>query len=138
MWDFLDPVPGGSGDAQVFQQSPKPAGGTGASAPKDYTSSASKYIFSFSVSLWGGCSSSALSSTSWFFGCCCSSEMSPEPLGSRGPPALSKKGHPHVMHAEAHRVVTPGAVEHSEVPANQWADGRCSCVWCGECEPSIM
>jgi hypothetical protein len=27
MWDFLDLVPGGSGDAQVFQQSPKPAGG---------------------------------------------------------------------------------------------------------------
>jgi hypothetical protein len=27
MRDFLDHVPGGGGDAQVFQQSPKPAGG---------------------------------------------------------------------------------------------------------------
>jgi hypothetical protein len=27
MRDFLDPVPGGGGDAQVFQQSLKPAGG---------------------------------------------------------------------------------------------------------------
>jgi hypothetical protein len=25
-WDFLDPVPGSGGDAQVFQQSSKPAG----------------------------------------------------------------------------------------------------------------
>jgi hypothetical protein len=25
MWDFLDPVPGSGGDAQVLQQSPKPA-----------------------------------------------------------------------------------------------------------------
>jgi hypothetical protein len=27
MQDFLDPIPGGGGDAQVFQQSLKPAGG---------------------------------------------------------------------------------------------------------------
>jgi hypothetical protein len=26
MWDFLDPVPGSGGDAQLFQQSSKPAG----------------------------------------------------------------------------------------------------------------
>jgi hypothetical protein len=26
MWDFLDPVPGGGGDAQVLQQSSKPTG----------------------------------------------------------------------------------------------------------------
>jgi hypothetical protein len=26
MWNFLDPVPGSSGDAQVFQQSSKPTG----------------------------------------------------------------------------------------------------------------
>jgi hypothetical protein len=43
--------------------------GTGASAPKDSTSSASWYIFSSSVSLEGGCSSSALSSMPWFPGC---------------------------------------------------------------------
>jgi hypothetical protein len=34
MWDFLDPVPGGSGDAQVFQQSPKPAGGDRSFSPE--------------------------------------------------------------------------------------------------------
>jgi hypothetical protein len=41
--------------------------GTGASALKDSTSSASRYIFSSSVSLGGGYSSLASSSTSWSF-----------------------------------------------------------------------
>jgi hypothetical protein len=51
--------------------------GTGALAPKDSTSSASRYIFSLFVSLKRGCSSSALSPMSWFFGCCCSSAGEP-------------------------------------------------------------
>jgi hypothetical protein len=51
--------------------------GTRASAPKDSTSSASWYIFSFSVSLGGGCCSLALSSTSWFSSYCCSSVGKP-------------------------------------------------------------
>jgi hypothetical protein len=46
---------------------------TGASIPKDSTSSPSQYIFSSSVSLGGGYSSLALSSISWSFGYCCSS-----------------------------------------------------------------
>jgi hypothetical protein len=46
---------------------------TGDSALKDTTSSASRYIFSASVSLGGGCSSLVLSSVSWSSGCCCSS-----------------------------------------------------------------
>jgi hypothetical protein len=46
---------------------------TGASTPKDSTSSASRYIFPSSASLGGGYSSLALSSTSWSFGCYCSS-----------------------------------------------------------------
>jgi hypothetical protein len=50
---------------------------TGASALKDSTSSASRYIFSSSVSLRGGYSSLALSSTSWSFGCYCSSAGEP-------------------------------------------------------------
>jgi hypothetical protein len=65
-------------------------------------------------------------------------QASPEPLGSRGPPALSKKTPPDVMRAEAHWVVTPGAVAHSEVPADQRVDDWCSCVRCGECESSII
>jgi hypothetical protein len=44
---------------------------TGASTPKDSTSSASRYIFSSPVLLGGGYSSLALSSTSWSFGYCC-------------------------------------------------------------------
>jgi hypothetical protein len=50
---------------------------TGASAPKDSTSSASWYIFSASVSLRGGCSSSVLCSVSWPPGYCCSSVGEP-------------------------------------------------------------
>jgi hypothetical protein len=33
-WNFLGPVPGGGGDSQVFQQSPKPAGGYRSFSPK--------------------------------------------------------------------------------------------------------
>jgi hypothetical protein len=33
-WDFLDPVPGSSGDAQVLQQSSKPAGENWSFDPK--------------------------------------------------------------------------------------------------------
>jgi hypothetical protein len=42
------------------------------SAPKDSTSSASRYIFLGSVSLGGGCSSLVLSSVPWSSGCCSS------------------------------------------------------------------
>jgi hypothetical protein len=34
MWDFLDPVPGSGGDAQVLQQSSKPAGENWSFDPK--------------------------------------------------------------------------------------------------------
>jgi hypothetical protein len=34
MWDFLDPISRGSGDAQVFQQSPKPASGDRSFSPE--------------------------------------------------------------------------------------------------------
>jgi hypothetical protein len=50
---------------------------TGASAPKDSTSSTSRYIFSSSVSHGGGYSSLASSSTSWSIGCCCCSTGEP-------------------------------------------------------------
>jgi hypothetical protein len=64
--------------------------------------------------------------------------VSHEPLGSQGPPALSQKAPPPVMHAAAHRAMTPGAVAHSGVLADQRADGWCSCVQYSECEPSII
>jgi hypothetical protein len=50
---------------------------TGALAPKDSTSSASRYIFSSSVSLGGGYSSLASSSMSWSFSYRCSSAGEP-------------------------------------------------------------
>jgi hypothetical protein len=34
MWDILDPVLEGGGDAQVFQQSPKPTGGDQSVSPE--------------------------------------------------------------------------------------------------------
>jgi hypothetical protein len=64
-------------------------------------------------------------------------QVSPEPTGSQGPQALSQKVPP-VMRIEVRRAVTPRAVAHFEVPADQWVVDRCSCVWCGECEPSII
>jgi hypothetical protein len=42
------------------------------------------------------------------------------------------------MRLEVHQAMPPEVVAHVEVPADQWADGRCSCVWYGECEPSII
>jgi hypothetical protein len=65
---------------------------TGASAPKDSTSSASQYIFSASVSLGGGCSSSVLSSVSWPPGCCCSSVGEPRAIGLSGTTSSISKG----------------------------------------------
>jgi hypothetical protein len=65
-------------------------------------------------------------------------QVSPEPLGSQGPPTLSQKVPAPVMHAEARRAVTPRAMAHFEVPADQRVDGRCSCMRCGKCEPSII
>jgi hypothetical protein len=64
-------------------------------------------------------------------------QVSPEPLGPRGPLALSQKA-PLVMHLEVRRAVPPEVVTHVMVPADQWADSRCSWVRYGECEPSII
>jgi hypothetical protein len=65
-------------------------------------------------------------------------QASPELLGHRGPPALSQKAPPPVMRLEVRRAVPPEVVAHVEVPAEQRADDRCSCMWYGECEPSII
>jgi hypothetical protein len=65
-------------------------------------------------------------------------QASPEPLGSRGPPVLSQKAPPPVMRLEVCRVVPPEVVAHVEMPADQWANGRCSSMRYGECEPSII
>jgi hypothetical protein len=71
--DFLDPIPGSGGDAQVFQQSSKPAGENWSFDPEGLHLISISYIFSSSASLEEGYSLLALSSTSWSFGCCCSS-----------------------------------------------------------------
>jgi hypothetical protein len=34
--------------------------------------------------------------------------------------------------------MAPAAVAHFEVPADQQADDRCSCMLCSECEPSVL
>jgi hypothetical protein len=65
-------------------------------------------------------------------------QASPEPRGFQGPPVLSQKVPPPVMCVEVCRALTRRAVAHFEEPTNQRADGRCSCVRCGECEPSII
>jgi hypothetical protein len=111
---------------------------TGASAPKDSTSSTSRYIFSSSVSHGGG-------TPRWPHLLCpgplaaaAPQQASPEPLGPQGPPALSQKAPPPVMRLEVRRAVPPEVVTHVEVPADQRVDGRCSCVRYGECKPSII
>jgi hypothetical protein len=43
-----------------------------------------------------------------------------------------------VMRVEVRRAVAPGVVAYFEVPTDQWADDRCSCVRCGESETSII
>jgi hypothetical protein len=65
---------------------------TGASIPKDSTSSPSQYIFSSSVSLGGGYSSLALSSISWSFGYCCSSAGESCVVGFSGTTSSISKG----------------------------------------------
>jgi hypothetical protein len=65
-------------------------------------------------------------------------QESPELLGSQGLLALSQKAPPPVMHIGVRRAVTPGAAAHFEVPADQWVDDRCSCVWYSGYEPSII
>jgi hypothetical protein len=65
---------------------------TEASAPKFSTSSASRYNFSASVSLEGGCSSSVLSSMSWPLGCYCSSVGESRAVGLSGTTSSISKG----------------------------------------------
>jgi hypothetical protein len=112
---------------------------TGASIAKDSTSSTSRYIFSSSVSLRGE------GTLRWPCPLChgpsaavAPQPASPELLGSQEPPALSQKVPLLVMPLAVHQAGTPGVVARSEVPADQWAVGRCSCVRYDECEPSII
>jgi hypothetical protein len=107
------------------------------SALKDSTSSASRYIFSGSVSLGGGCSSSVLSSVPWSSGCC-SAAGSPEQLGSQEPLALSRRVPLLVLPLVVCRAGILEVVAHSEVPTDQQVDGQCSCMRCDRYEPSII
>jgi hypothetical protein len=65
---------------------------TGASTPKDSTSSASHYIFSSSMSLEGVYSLLALSSTSYSFSCYCSTADEPWAVGLSGATSSISQG----------------------------------------------
>jgi hypothetical protein len=56
--------------------------------------------------------------------------------GHLRPPALSRRVPLLVMSFVVCRAGTLEAAAHSEVPADQRVDDRCSCVWCGGYEPS--
>jgi hypothetical protein len=104
----------------------------GDSTPKDSTSSASRYIFSGSVSLGGGCllCHGPLVVTQQL--------TSPEQLGSQEPLALSRRVPLLVVPLVVCRAGTLEATARSEVPADRQVDGRCSCVRCDGYEPSII
>jgi hypothetical protein len=91
----------------------------GGSAPKDSTSSAPRYIFSAPV-------------------VAAPQPASPEPLGSQEPLALSRKVPLLVMPLVVRRAGTREAAAYSEVPVDRQVDGRCSCMWCGRYETSII
>jgi hypothetical protein len=107
----------------------------GDSAPKDSTSSASRYIFLSSVLLGGGC-------FHWTCLRCYGPPVvapqpaSPEPLGSQEPPALSRRVPLLAMPLMVGRAGTPEAAAHFEVPANRRVDDWCSCVRCGRYKSS--
>jgi hypothetical protein len=111
---------------------------TGDSALKDSTSSASRYIFSTSVSLGEG-------ALHWSCLRChgppvvaAPQPVSPAPLGSQEPPALSRKVPFLVMPLVVRRAGTLEAATHFKVPADRRVDDWCSCVRCGGYEPSII
>jgi hypothetical protein len=111
---------------------------TGASIPKDSTSSASRYIFSSSALLGEGtlrwpCLLHLGPSVA-----AAPQQACPKPLGSPEPPALSQEAPLPVMLLAVRQAMTPGVVARFEVPADQQAVGRCSCVRYSECEPSII
>jgi hypothetical protein len=105
------------------------------SAPKDSTSSASRYIFSGSLLLW---------EVSFHQSCLlCHGPLvvaqqlvSPEQLGSQEPLALSRRVPLLVLPLVVCRAGTVEAAARSEVPADRQVDGRCSCVRCDGYEPS--
>jgi hypothetical protein len=137
--DFLNPLSGGGGDAHVLQQSSKPASGNWSFGPKGlHLIHISIHLLILGVTQGEGTlcwpyllrpSPSAVAAPH---------QASPEPLDSWGPPALSPKAHPPMMHLEVCQAVTPRVVAHFKVPADQQADGRCPCMRCGGCEPSII
>jgi hypothetical protein len=137
--DFLDPIPGSGGDAQVLQQSLKPAGEDRSFGPEGL------HLVSISVHLLGlGITRGRVLFIGLVFRvmtppvAAAPQPVSPEPLGSQEPPALSQKVPLLVMPLVVRRAGTLGATTHSEVPAARRVDDRCSCVRCGGYEPSII
>jgi hypothetical protein len=110
----------------------------GASAPKDSTSSASRYIFSASVSLGEAALRRSCLPGHGHQAAAAPQQASPGWLGSREPSVLSQKVPPPVMCLEVRQAVSPKVVALAEVPADRRADGRCSCARYNGYEPSIL
>jgi hypothetical protein len=115
--DFLDLVPGSSGDAQVLQQSSKPTG-------SQVLYRSGEVALHQSCLLCHGPSVVALQLAS------------PEQLGSQEPLALSRRVPLLVMPLVVCQARTLEAAACSEVPADRQVDGWCSCVRCDGYEPS--
>jgi hypothetical protein len=107
------------------------------SAPKDSTSSASRYNFSGryhsgevvlhqSYPLYRGPPIVALL------------PVNPEQSGSQEPLALSRRVPPLKLPLVVCRARILEAAAHSEVPTDRQVDNRCSCVRCDGYEPSII
>jgi hypothetical protein len=139
MWDFVDPIPGSGGDAQVLQWSPKSASEDRRFSPEGL------HLISISVHLLGfGITRGRVLFVGLVFRvmvppvAAAPQPASPEPLGSQEPPALSQKVPLLVRPLVVRRAGTLEATAHSEVPADRRVDDRCSYMRCGGYEPSII
>jgi hypothetical protein len=138
--DFLDPVSRGSGDAQVYQQSMKPASGDRSFSPKGL------HLIGISVHLLNLCLTQG-GSTPHCHCLHCShhdppaaapQRVCPGLLSTQVPPARPEKTPPPEICVVVCRAMALLAVAHFEVSADQRAINQCSCVRCGEYEPSII
>jgi hypothetical protein len=136
--DFLYSVPGSGGDAQVLQQSSKPAG------EDRRFSSEGLHLFSISVQLlrFGIARGEVVLHQSYplYRGprVVALPLANPEQLGSQEPLALSRRVPPLKLPLVVCQAGILEAAARSEVPSDRQVDSRCSCVRCGGYEPSII
>jgi hypothetical protein len=140
MRDFLDPIPGSCGDAQVLQQSLKSAGDDRRFSPEGL------HLVSISVHLLGlGIARGRV----LFINLLVFRVMVPQLLLLLSQRVLSRwalrnhqlylKRFPLLVMPLGVRLAgTLEVAAHSEVPADRRVDDRCFCVRCGGYEPSII